>query len=250
AVQEIQTQARDGNLFDYFYAKPEPIAPQSLTKEIPERSDYQGKTLVPLDRDAVRQAARELKAAGVSSIAVCYLFSFANPAHEAQTRALIQAEHPDAHVSISSEVLPRLREWPRLSTTLINAYLEPVMVRYIDHLNRGLDAAGVRTPQRFLMQSNGGVMPFAAAIAGGRPGHTPLSGPAAGAQASAYLAEHDAKLVTLDMGGTSADIAFIEGGVPLEVTEGVIARRQIDVPALDMTTISAGGGSIAWVDAG
>jgi N-methylhydantoinase A len=257
AVQEIQAQARDGNLFDYFYAKPAPIAPQSLTKEIPERSDYQGNVLVPLDEAAVRQAARELKAAGVTSIAVCYLFSFANPAHEAETRRLIREEHPDAHVSLSSEVLPRLREWPRLSTTLINAYLEPVMIHYIDHLNKGLDAAGVRTQQRFLMQSNGGVMPFSAAIGGGRTVHTLLSGPAAGAQASAWLAERDAGpdskgvgLVTLDMGGTSADIAFIEGGVPLEVTEGVIARRQIDVPALDMTTISAGGGSIAWVDGG
>jgi N-methylhydantoinase A len=252
AVQEIQAQARDGNLFDYFYAKPAPIAPQSLTREIPERSDYQGNVLVPLDHAAVRQAARELKAAGVSSIAVCYLFSFTNPAHEAETRRLIREEHPDAHVSLSTEVLPRLREWPRLSTTLINAYLEPVMIHYIDHLNKGLDAAGVRTHQRFLMQSNGGVMPFSAAIAGGRTVHTLLSGPAAGAQASAYLAERDAGhgLVTLDMGGTSADIAFIEGGVPLEVTEGVIARRQIDVPALDMTTISAGGGSIAWVDGG
>ena len=250
AVQEIQAQARDGNLFDYFYAKPTPIAPQSLTKEIPERSDFRGNVLVPLDHDAVRQAARELKAAGVQSIAVCFLFSFANPAHEDTTRWLIREVHPDAHVSLSSEVLPRLREWPRLSTTLINAYLEPVMIHYIDHLNKGLDAAGVRTQQRFLMQSNGGVMPFSAAIAGGRTVHTLLSGPAAGAQASAYLAERDAGrgLVTLDMGGTSADIAFIEGGVPLEVTEGVIARRQIDVPALDMTTISAGGGSIAWVD--
>jgi N-methylhydantoinase A len=252
AVQEIQSQARDGNLFDYFYAKPAPIAPQGLTFEIPERSDFQGNVLVALDAAAVRQAARALRAAGVTSIAVCFLFSFANPAHEAQTRALIRDEHPDAHVSLSSEVLPRLREWPRLSTTLVNAYLEPVIIRYIDHLNRGLDAAGVRTQQRFLMQSNGGVMPFSAAIAGGRTVHTLLSGPAAGAQASAYLAERDAGrgLVTLDMGGTSADIAFIEGGVPLEVTEGVIARRQIDVPALDMTTISAGGGSIAWVDGG
>jgi N-methylhydantoinase A len=175
-----------------------------------------------------------------------------------------------------------VREWPRLSTTLVNAYLEPVLVRYIGDLNRGLDAAGVRTRQRFLMQSNGGVMPFAAAIAGAKTVHTLLSGPAAGAQAAAYLAgpllcappgtagvppalsffdagetpalpgrEGSAHgLVTLDMGGTSADIAFIEGGAPLEVTEGIIARRQVDVPALDLTTISAGGGSIAAVDGG
>jgi len=252
AVQEIQNQARDGNLFDYFYAKPAAIAPQSLTREIPERCDFAGQVLVPLDADAVRRAARELKATGVESIAVCYLFSFMNPAHEQETRALIHAEFPSAHVSLSSEVLPRIREWPRLSTTLLNAYLEPVMVHYIAHLNTGLDAAGLITQQRFLMQSNGGVMPFSAAIAGGRTVHTLFSGPAAGAQASAHLARDEARtgLVTLDMGGTSADIAFIEGGAPLEVTEGVIARRQVDVPALDMTTISAGGGSIAWIDGG
>src|SRR5215475_6235246 len=252
AVQEVQSQARDGNLFDYFYVKPQPIAPQSLTWEIPERSDYLGNVLVPLDHDAVRAAARALKAAGVESIAVSYLFSFMNPAHEETTRKLIHQEFPGVHVSLSSEVLPRIREWARLSTTLLNAYLEPVLVHYIDHLNRGLDEASIGTQQRFLMQSNGGVMPFSAAIAGGRTVHTLFSGPAAGAQAAAYLAEQDAKtgLVTLDMGGTSADIAFIEGGMPLETTEGEIARRQIDVPALDMTTISAGGGSIAWVDSG
>ena len=250
AVQEVQNQARDGNLFDYFYSKPSPIAPQSLTKEIPERTDHSGLVLVPLDEESVRQAARELKSAGVESMAVCYLFSFMNPGHEERTRRLIQQELPGIHVSLSSEVLPRIREWPRMSTTLINAYLEPVLVRYIDYLNNGLDEIGVKTRQRFLMQSNGGVMPFATAIAGGKTAHTLLSGPAAGAQASAYLAEEQAKtgLVTLDMGGTSADIAFIEGGAPLEVTEGIIARRQIDVPALDMTTISAGGGSIAWID--
>ena len=250
AVQEVQNQARDGNLFEYFHAKPAPIAPQSLTREIPERCDYAGNVLLTLDQTAVRQAARELKAAGVESIAVCYLFSFMNPAHEQQTRALLREECPGIHVSLSSEVLPRIREWPRLSTTLLNAYLEPVMVRYVADLNAGLDAAGLRTRQRFLMQSNGGVMPFSAAIAGGRTVHTLFSGPAAGAQASAYLAREDARigLITLDMGGTSADIACIEGGAPLEVTEAVIARRQVDVPALDMTTISAGGGSVAWID--
>ena len=252
AVQEVQNQARDGNLFDYFYSKPQPIAPQSLTREIPERSDYAGTVLTPLDRDAVRRAARELKERQVDSIAVCYLFAFMNPAHEEITRQIILEEYPGVSVSLSSEVLPRIREWARMSTTLLNAYLEPVLVRYIDHLNRGLDDAHVGTQQRFLMQSNGGVMPFTAAIGGGRTVHTLFSGPAAGAQASAYLARDEAQsgLVTLDMGGTSADIAFIEGGVPLESTESVIARRQIDVPALDMSSISAGGGSIAWIDGG
>lgn len=250
AVQEVGPQARDGNLFDYTYQKPEPIAPQSRTREIAERVDWQGNVLVPLDEDDVRRAARELKAAGVASVAVCYIFSYMHPRHETRTREILAEEMPGISVSLSSEVLPRIREWSRLSTTLLNAYLEPVMVMYIGHLGKGLDEKGVTTGQRFLMQSNGGVMPFSAAVAGAKTVHTLFSGPAAGAQAAAYLGEGDAKsgIVTLDMGGTSADIAFIEGGLPLETTESVIARRQIDVPALDMTTISAGGGSIAGVD--
>jgi N-methylhydantoinase A len=213
--------------------------------------DYLGNVLAPLEPEAVRRAARELKAEGVQSIAVCFLFSYMHPQHEQAARKIILQEWPDINVSLSSEVLPRIREWPRLSTTLLNAYLEPVMVGYIDHLNRGLDKIGVVSQQRFLMQSNGGVMPFSAAIAGGRTVHTLFSGPAAGAQASAHLAkEAESGLVTLDMGGTSCDIAFIEGGLPLETTEGLIARRPVDVPALDMTTISAGGGSIANIDGG
>ncbi len=250
AIQEVQSQARDGNPFDYFFKRPDPIAPQSLTREIPGRIDYRGNELAPLDEEAVRRAARSLRQAGVEAVAVCYLFSFMNPAHERATGRILREEFPEATISLSSAVLPRLREWPRMSTTLLNAYLEPVLVRYIGDLADGLDAAGVETPQRFLMQSNGGVMPFSAAIAGGKTVHTMLSGPAAGARASAWLApdEADAGLVTLDMGGTSCDIAFIEGGAPLEVTESEIGRRPIAVPTLDLTTISAGGGSVAWID--
>ncbi len=252
AVQETQGQARDGNPFDYFFQKPTPIAPQSLTREIGGRIDYTGTELEPLDEDAVRKAAAELKDAGVASIAVCYLFSFMNAAHEERSGALIREVFPEAHVSLSCEVLSRVREWPRLSATLLNAYLAPVLVTYVADLEKRLSAAGVTTQQRFLMQSNGGVMPFAAAVTGHKTVHSLLSGPAAGARASAFLPREEhlgaRGLVTLDMGGTSCDIAFIEGGAPLEVTEGTVARRQLDVPALDLTTISAGGGSIVWID--
>ena len=249
AIQETQGQARDGNVFDYFFQKPVPIAPQDLTREIGGRIDYTGAELEPLDEDAIRKAAAELKAAVVSSIAVCYLFSFMNPAHERRTGALIAEVFPEAHVSLSSDVLSRVREWPRMSATLLNAYLAPVLVTYIADLEKRLTGAGVLTQQRFLMQSNGGVMPFAAAITGHKTVQSLLSGPAAGAQASAYLPHEGMRgLVTLDMGGTSCDIAFIEGAAPLEVTEGTVARRQLDVPALDLTTISAGGGSIVWID--
>jgi N-methylhydantoinase A len=252
AVQETQGQARDGNPFDYFFQKPVPIAPQSLTREIGGRMDYTGAVLEPLDEDAVRKATAELKAAGVVSVAVCYLFSFMNSAHEERSSALIREVFPAAHISLSCEVLSRVREWPRLSATLLNAYLAPVLVTYVADLEKRLSSAGVTTQQRFLMQSNGGVMPFAAAVTGHKTVHSLLSGPAAGARASAYLPREEhlgaRGLVTLDMGGTSCDIAFIEGGAPLEVTEGTVARRQLDVPALDLTTISAGGGSIVWID--
>ena len=252
AVQEIQSQGRDGNPFDYFYDKPVHLAPQSMTREIPGRVDWEGIELKALDQEAVRAAARSLMEAGANSIAICYLFSYANSTHEELTRDIILEEFPNAHVSLSSEVLPRIREWPRLSTTLLNAYLGPVLVDYIGDLNKGLDEGGVTTQQRFLMQSNGGVMPFTAAVQGGKTVYTLFSGPAAGAQAGAYLSGEDATkgIVTLDMGGTSADIAFIQGGEPLEVTEVTVARRPLGVPALDLTTISAGGGSIAWIDRG
>ncbi len=251
AIQEIQQQARDGNPFDYFFQRPPHLAPQSLTHDIGGRIDYEGNELEPLDEDAVRLAARTLREKGVDSIAIVYLFSYMNPSHEQRSREIIAEEWPEGHVSLSSDVLPRIREWPRMSTTLLNAYLEPTLIGYIGDLSDGLDGGGATTPQRFLMQSNGGVMPFSAAVAGAKTVHTLFSGPAAGAQAAAYLASEDSHgLVTLDMGGTSCDIAFIEGGVPLEVAESEVARRRLDVPALDLTTISAGGGSIAWIDGG
>ncbi|HYX90998.1 MAG TPA: hydantoinase/oxoprolinase family protein, partial [Myxococcaceae bacterium] len=250
AIQVVQNQARDGNLFDYYFDRPAPIAPQSLTREIGGRIDSLGRELAPLDEDAAKQAAIELKEAGVAAIAVCYLFSYANRRHERRTGELIREVFPEAHVSLSCEVLPRIREWPRLSATLLNAYLAPVLTRYIADLGDRLDRAGVGTRQRFLMQSNGGVMPFRAAVLGHKAVHTLLSGPAAGAQASAHLGrdDHVRGLVTLDMGGTSCDIAFLEGPTPLEITEGTVARREVAVPALDLATISAGGGSIVWID--
>jgi N-methylhydantoinase A len=252
AVQEVQSQARDANPFDYFYAKPEPLAPQSMTREVGGRIDFEGNELEPLDEASVREAAHALASRGARSIAVCFLFSYANPAHEERAAEILRAELPEMPVSLSSRVLPRIREWPRLSTTLLNAYLEPVLVRYVAHLDGGIDRAGMATRQRFLMQSNGGVMPFKAVASGGKTVHTLFSGPAAGAQAAAYLAPQEAKqgLITLDMGGTSCDIAFIAGGAPLEVTEVTVARRPLGVPALDLTSISAGGGSIAAIDAG
>ena len=252
AIQEVQTGARETNQFDLRFRRPPPLVPQSRTAEIPGRIDYRGREIEPLDEDAVERAALRLGEKGVESFAVCFLFSFMNPSHERRAGEIVRSAVPDAHVSLSSEVLPRIREWPRLSTCLIDAYLEPVLARYVADLDAGLDARGIETPSRFLMQSNGGVMPLASATGRGRTVHTLLSGPAAGVQACGHvLGERRGRrrLIAMDMGGTSCDIAFIEDGVPLEVTEGTVAGRKLDVPALDIATISAGGGTVARVNA-
>ena len=251
AIQEVQSQAREGNQFELKFRRPTPLVTQRLTREAGGRIDYTGAEIDPLDESNVHRAVAELGEAGVVSFAVCYIFSYMNPGHERRTAAIIRAAMPDAFVSLSSDVLPRIREWPRMSTTLLNAYLEPVLARYADDLDRGLDEADIATPRRFLMQSNGGVMPLGATSGGGRTVHTLLSGPAAGVQASGYvLGERQgwSRIVTMDMGGTSCDIAFIQDGLPLEVTEGAIAGRRLDVPAFDISTISAGGGTIARVN--
>jgi len=250
AIAEVQTQARDSNPFDHLFQRPPHITPPSRTWEIPGRLDRAGAEIAPLDEDAVRRAARALADDGVRSFAVCYLFSFMNDAHERATAAIIRETVPDAFVSLSSEVLPRIREWPRFSTTLVNAYLVPVLARYVADIAAGLDARGASTRRRFLMQSNGGVMPLAA-NAESQTVHTLLSGPAAGVQGTAWLLGVQGgvgNIVTMDMGGTSCDIAFIRDGAPLEHAEAVIAGRIVGVPALDVSTISAGGGSIARVN--
>ncbi len=252
AVQEVQGQARESNQFDLRFRRPPALVPQSLTREIRGRLDFRGEELEPLDEAEVAKAVDDLAGRGVTSYAVSYLFAFANPAHERRTGEIIRARCPGAFVSLSSDVLPRIREWPRLSTTLLDAYLAPVVASYARELDQGLDTAGLATRQRFLMQSNGGVMPLAAAGEGTGVAHTLLSGPAAGVQGCAHLigsGQGSDSLVTLDMGGTSCDIAFIEQGRALEATQGKIAERDVHLPMLDVATISAGGGTIARVDA-
>ena len=218
AICEVQTQARDeANPFDHLFSRPAPITPPSLTREIGGRVDYAGEELAPLDRDAVARAASDLAAQGVRSFAVCYLFSFMNDAHERATAEIIRDNVAGALISLSSEVLPRIREWPRYSTTLVNAYLVAVLADYIADLSNGLDEREIRTKRRFLMQSNGGVMPLSA-NAESQTVHTLLSGPAAGVQGTAYLLgirQGMRNIVTLDMGGTNHDIAFIQDGAPL-----------------------------------
>jgi N-methylhydantoinase A len=248
AVQ-VQDQQRQGNLFDISIGHPDSLVDERHVFEVPERTDAAGSIVRALDTEAVAAIGRGLAELRIGSVAVCLLFSFANPEHERQVRDILLAQSPDLRVSLSSDVLPRIREWPRISTMLLNASLEPLLVDYVHTLGQALQQRGVEFRRLFLMESNGGLMPFSAVVGGGRAVHTLLSGPAAAVQGAVTMlgtVQQDS-LITLDIGGTSADIAFVSGNGALEVTEGQLAGHQIYVPMLDVTTIGAGGGTISRV---
>ena len=249
AVYEARGWVRPGpvDLIDPFYQKPPMLVPQALTHEIPGRVDYLGNELAQLDEGAIRLAARRLRTEGVVSVAVCYLFSFQNTEHEIRTAEILAEECGDWRISLSSVVLPTIREYPRLSTTVIDAHVGPIMQRYLERLAIRLADRGIRTPQIFLMQSNGGLMRI---TLGARfPNQTLLSGPAGGVVAGEELARisRSPDLVTLDMGGTSTDIAIITGGRAEETQEGRIAGQDIGTPMLQVRTLGAGGGAIAHI---
>ncbi|HZN28565.1 MAG TPA: hydantoinase/oxoprolinase family protein [Xanthobacteraceae bacterium] len=235
-------------IFDVMYDKPELLVPPSQTGEVKERVDFRGNVLRPLDEAALRDTVRELKAHDLESIAVCLLFSFLHPQHERRVREIVREEMPDCSISLSSEVLPQIREYYRLSTTVINAYLAPILARYIARLERRLAEAGVVTRQTYVMQSNGGTATFAAAPR--RAVATVLSGPAGGVTAGAAACRSTGfdNVITFDMGGTSCDVALIKAGEPLMASRGQIDGRDLAVPMLDINTVSAGGGTIAAID--
>ena len=249
-VYPVGEQARPYGtaIFDVMYDKPEPLVPPSQTGEVKERVDFRGNVLRPLDEAALRDIVRELKAHDLESIAVCLLFSFLHPQHERRVREIVREEMPDCSISLSSEVLPQIREYYRLSTTVINAYLAPILARYIAQLDRRLAEAGVTTRQKYVMQSNGGTATFAAAAR--RAVTTVLSGPAGGVTAGAAACRSTGfdNVITFDMGGTSCDVALIKAGEPLVAGRGQIDGRDLAVPMLDINTVSAGGGTIAAVD--
>jgi N-methylhydantoinase A len=235
-------------IFDVMYDKPAPLVPSRLTGEVKERIDFRGNVLRPLDETALRETVRALKAQNIESIAVCLLFSFLHPEHEARVRDIVLEEIPDCSVSLSCEVLPQIREYYRLSTTVINAYLQPILARYIAQLDRRLAAARIVTRQKYIMQSNGGMATFSAAAR--RAVTTVLSGPAGGVTAGVLACgmSGSANIITFDMGGTSCDVALIKDGEPLLSSRGKIEGRDLAVPMLDINTVSAGGGTVATVD--
>jgi N-methylhydantoinase A len=249
-IYEVGEQARPygAAIFDVMYDKPPMLVPRSLTGEVRERVDFRGEVLRPLDEEALRATLRALARQQPASIAVCLLFSFIYPQHEERVGTIIAEELPGCSISLSSAVLPQIREYYRLSTTVINASLQPIIERYIANLDRRLAAAGVATPQKYIMQSNGGMSTFAAAAR--RAATTVLSGPAGGVTAgvAASRALGISNIITFDMGGTSCDVALIRGGQPFVSGRGKIEGHDIAVPMMDINTVSAGGGTIARVD--
>ncbi|MGX9963502.1 hydantoinase/oxoprolinase family protein [Roseomonas sp. F4] len=248
-VIEIGTHARSGNIYDILYHKPPSPIPRALTLEVPERIGADGSVILPLDEDAARAVLRQLAKAGVAAIAISLLHAYANPRHEQRLMALAAEEAPGIPVFASHIVSPEFREFERSMTTAVNAFVGPVVRRYIDRLESELAARGYDGVLQ-VMQSSGGVMPAAQAGAGAV--RMLLSGPAAGMRGALWFAARNgiADIVTFDMGGTSTDVGIASDLKPRLVHEIEIDRLPIRIPAVDLVTVGAGGGSIARVDEG
>jgi N-methylhydantoinase A len=230
----------------YFWVKPERIVPLHLVQEVAERKDFRGQTLRPFDEVEAERVAAWLRDRGVTSIGVCFLHAYADGEHERRMRDVIRRVHPEAAVSISSEVLPEYREYERAVTTLVDAFVKPLVARYVAQIQARLEQEVSPSVPFYVMKSNGGVI--SAREVAEQPITTILSGPAAGALGSAHLALAAGfdRILSLDGGGTSTDVSLVAGGVPSLTTEGRVGRYPVKVPMIDIVTIGTGGGSIAW----
>jgi len=228
---------------------PVPLVPRARRLGVRERMRFDGTVTTRLDAKSVGAAIATLAKDGVEAVAVCYLHSYRNPKHEVETGRRVAKRLPDAYVSLSSEVLPQIKEHERVWTTVVNAYVGPALARYLARLAAKLRASGYRGDV-LIMQSHGGVAPIkeSARLAAGAV----LSGPAGGVAAGRYSARllGEGNLITFDMGGTSTDIALLQHGEPQLTGEKTVGVAKVALPALDIHTLGAGGGSIAWVDPG
>ena len=260
-VLEIR-RLRMPRLYDLTWEKPPTLVERYLRMEVTERIDARGQVQQRLDEAEVERALDRLLGQGIEALAVCLLNAWANPIHEERIKAIVERRAPGLPLCLSSAVLPEIKEYERTSTTVINTYVLPIVRRYLATLRTGLDGIAVRGPL-LIMQSNGGLMTDAAAAA--RPMHIIESGPAAGVVGAQALARRIGldKLITFDMGGTTAKASLVEDGTISRATEyqvggGIMhgsrlltgAGYLLRVPAIDLAEVGAGGGSIVWRDAG
>ncbi len=234
-------------IYNLFYRPPEPLIPRSLRLEVRERLNASGEVLEPLDETEARAAVRQLKAEGIAGIAIAFLHAYANPQHEQRMAEIVAEEFPEAQVSISSAVAAEWREFERTSTVVLNAYAQPQIAAYLSKLEHELQQGGFHAPLT-IMQSSGGMT--SSAIARSIPIRTLESGPAGGVIGASALGQRLdlPNLVAADVGGTTFDIALIVDGEPLEKAETQVNRRPVLQPTVDIVSIGAGGGSIAWLD--
>jgi N-methylhydantoinase A len=246
-VYELARTDRDSN-YDLWYRRQPTLVPRRLIFEVDERMDYQGNIVRPFDFDGAAAVARAIEGEGVGSVAVCFLHSYANPEHEQQMGRVLRETLPNVEVTLSHELVREYREYERTSTAVVDAYVKPIIRRYLEHLRGSLEAADFGG--RFLViRSGGGAMTIETAM--DQPSHSVLSGPAGGvigASAFASLVD-EPNLITIDMGGTSLDASLIVDGSPTTISQVVLQGQAVALPALNITTIGAGGGSIAWLDA-
>jgi N-methylhydantoinase A len=236
-------------LYDIFVDTPLPLVPRYLRLEATERVGADGQVVVPLDEKSAREALGFLKSQDVESVAIAFLFSFRNPLHEERAKEICQEIFPEAAVCVSSEIAPEFREFERTSTTVINAYLAPVVERYLDNLEGQLREKYGEVDLR-IMQASGGSM--TTGMAKHRAVNIVNSGPAGGALAAAYVGRltGNEQVISVDMGGTSFDVGVIDRGEPRVAPESQFEGFPVKIPILDVQAIGAGGGSLAWIDEG
>ena len=247
-LMEIGNQKRP-SLYDLQAQKPVPLIPSGCNIGVRERIRYDGSVYTPLDEENVRQAVRQLKQYGVQAIAVCTLFSFINPAHENRIKEIIAEEYPEVYTTISSELAPEFREYSRMSTTVLNSYLGPVMKKYVNNFQTSVREMGIQA-EPYITQSNGSIISIKETI--DCPIKCAVSGPSAGVVAASFIGRqcNADKIITFDMGGTSADISLIENFTPQVSNEREVEGYPARIPMINIITIGAGGGSIAQIDEG
>nr|WP_321484471.1 hydantoinase/oxoprolinase family protein [uncultured Cohaesibacter sp.] len=245
---ELGRQKRP-SLYDMNVDKPEQLVSRDLRRQVPERMRSDGTVDLPLDMEALKREVALLKEQDVKAIAICFLYGFLNTEHEVMAQKVVAEMLPDVFVSTSHAVAPEFREFERLSTTVVNAYLGPVMKRYIERLRKRLDEVGLKVAPQ-LTQSNGGVIGFDAAA--DLPVRTVLSGPSTGVVAAQEIGKMAgfSNIITFDVGGTSSDVALLQNGMCHLTGEADVHGYPIKAPMLDIHTVGAGGGSIAHIDSG
>ncbi len=247
-LMEIGIQKRPF-MYDTLGQKPQPLLVPGMNRDVPERIVHDGSVIKPLDEEAVREVVRLFKANDVNSIAVSLLFSFINPAHEQRVKEIIEEEYPGVYTTISSELVPEFREYSRTSTAILNAYLGPVMKNYVSNFQNSIKKIGIKV-EPYVTQSNGSIISIKETIE--CPIKTAVSGPSAGVIAAAHIGRQCCcdKIITFDMGGTSADVSLIENYQAQISNERLVEGYPARIPMINIITIGAGGGSIAKIDEG